>query len=144
MKPTSRDLAPVAIKDRLPKKDYGAAELNETTKSRIRGQWRKEASQDEEQEARIEQRLRNWKRGTAVLGLGLVVGIAAVVPFLRGNPLHDQWDSLGKKILLLTMCLFVAFMYTSGITYTIWTYLRGMKQVHRKFAPPGSKFRIDR
>jgi hypothetical protein len=118
--------------------------LNETAKRRIREKWRKEACQDEEQEARIELRLRNWRRGTAILGLGLVVGIAAVFPFLHGNPLHDQWDTVGKKILLLTMCLFVAFMYTAGITYTIRTYLRGMKQVHRKFATPGSKFRMDR
>ncbi len=113
--------------------------MNQTAKRRIQEKWKKEARQDEEQEKRIEQRLRKWKRGTTILGLGLVASIAAVVPFLRGYPLHDQWDALGKKVLLLTMLLFVVFVYTAGITYTLWGDLRGVKKIHRKFAPPGSK-----
>jgi hypothetical protein len=70
--------------------------------------------------------------------------MAALVPFLYGYPLHDQWDSFGKKLLLLTMCLFVMFMYAAGITYTLWSELRGIRKVQRKFAPPGGKYHVDR
>lgn len=98
-----------------------------------------ELSQDQAVEARIEQRLRKWKRGTVWLGIALTSSIAAVVPFLYGYPLHDYWDALGKKILMLSMCLLPLFLYSTGTTYVFWSYLRDIKNIHQKFAPPSSK-----
>jgi hypothetical protein len=118
--------------------------LNQTAKRRIREKWWEEARQDEKQEARIEQRLRKWKRGTVILGLGLLASITAVVPFLYGYPLHDRWDALGKKILLLAMFLLVVFMYTAGITFTSWSYLRGIRKIHKRFVRPGSRYNMDK
>jgi hypothetical protein len=115
---------------------------HEGVKARVREAAREEARQDEEQEARIEGRLRKWIRGTTWLGLGLAISVATVVPFLKGHSLHHQWDSVGKKILALSMALLVAFMYAAGITYTCWWHLKRIKETHRKFAPPGSKYRM--
>jgi hypothetical protein len=56
--------------------------LNETAKRRIREKWRKEACQDEEQEVRIEQRLRKWKNGTVILFVGLIASILARLAIL--------------------------------------------------------------
>jgi hypothetical protein len=111
-------------------------------KMRIRKDAMDEARQDEEQEARLEERLRKWKRGAAGLGIGLATSVVMIVPFLKGHSLHDQWDSIGKKILVLSMCLLVGFMYSAGITYTCWSYLNGIKKINRKFAPPGSRYRM--
>ena len=110
-------------------------------KARIREEAADEARQDEEQEARTEQRLRKWKRGTILLGIAVVASIAAVIPFLAGQPLHAYWDAIGKRILQLAMGMFLAFVYVAGTYSTFWKYLRDMKKIHRKFAPPGSKYR---
>src|SRR5579862_4976756 len=97
----------------------------------IREKAKEEARRDDEQEARLEQRLRKWKRRTTWLGISLAISIAAVVPFLKGHSLHEQWDVAGKKILILSMCLLVGFMYAAGITYTCWLYLKSVKRINR-------------
>jgi hypothetical protein len=112
---------------------------HKNAKERIREEAAEEARQDQEQEALIEQHLRKWKRGTVWIGIALVSSVVAVVPFLYGYPLHYYWDALGKRILVLSMCLLSAFMYTAGITFTSWLYLRDMKRIHKEFAPPGFK-----
>lgn len=96
-----------------------------------------EASEDEEQETRIESRLTKWKRSTALLFALLLVNIGSVVPFLNGYPLHDHWDAVGKKLLLLSMGLLVACMYSAGTTYNFWTYLKAIRNTHDAFGPPG-------
>ena len=95
-----------------------------------------EARQDAEHEARIAQHFRGWKRSTTWLGIALGVSIAAIKPFLYGFPLHRQWDSVGKKLLLLSMGLLPLFMYVAATTYNLWSYLRTTKRDHKTFAPP--------
>ncbi|PYU81152.1 MAG: hypothetical protein DMG50_17295 [Acidobacteria bacterium] len=104
-------------------------------RARIREQAAEEARKDAEQEVLLERRLRRWKRGTISVGIALVASCGAVTPFLYGYPLHDRWDAIGKRILLLTMGLFLAFTYTAGTTYTFWSYLRAIKKIHARFAP---------
>jgi len=116
--------------------------INARVKARIRKDAMDEARQDEEQEARLKNNLRKWKRAATWLGIGLAVSIATIVPFLKGHSLHDLWDTVGKKILGLSMCLLVGFMYAAGIAYTRWWYLKGVREINKKFAPPGSKYRM--
>lgn len=108
---------------------------------RVRADAINEAKLDNEQEAKIERTLRKWKRATAIAGGALLASVVAVIPFLAGQPLYRLWDAVGKKILLLAMALFLAFVYTSGHTFAFWYYLRGLKRIHKKYAPPGSKYR---
>jgi hypothetical protein len=110
----------------------------QNAKARLTEAAAEEVRQDQYLEGRIEQRLRRWKRGTVWLGIALVCCVVAVVPFLYGYPLHDYWDAVGKKILVLSMCLLPLFMFSAGITYMFWSYLRAIKNVHRRFVPPGS------
>jgi len=109
-------------------------------KAHIR-EWAEEARQDQEQEQRIDRRLRKWRARTIILGVALLASIAGVVPFLYGYPLHGHWDAIGKKILLLSMCLLLVFIYTAGTTYTLWSYLRALKNINGRYAPPGSQHR---
>jgi hypothetical protein len=115
--------------------------MNKELEDRIRREALNEAREDEELEARIEESLRKWRLATILLGVGLAAGMVAVTPFLAGHPLHSRWDSVGKKILLVTMGLFLAFVYVAGTYLTFWKYLRDMKKIHKKFAPPFSKYR---
>ena len=110
-------------------------------RAQVRAQAIEEAMQDQEQEERLERRLRKWTRATVWLGAAFVANVIAVVPFLAGHPLHDRWDSAGKRILQLSMGLFLAFIYVGGTASTFWYYLRGIKKIHKRFAPPGSKYR---
>lgn len=114
---------------------------HKSVKARLRAEAVEEARQDEEQEARIERRLRKWKRATILLGVALAASILAVTPFAHGHSLHNLWDAVGKRIMQVAAVLFLAFMYTAGTTYTFWSYLRAMKKIHSRFAPPGSKYR---
>ena len=113
-------------------------------KARIRADALEEARQDDEQEVRLTQRVRKWKRGSTLLGIALVATIVATVPFLYGYPLHNHWDDIGKKLLLVSMCLLCMFMYAAATTYNLWSYLKAIKEIHRKFAPPGSKYRTSK
>lgn len=115
---------------------------HKNAKARVRAEALEEAKQDEEQEARIELRLRKWKLGSILLGGTLIASIVAIVPFLAGHPLHNRWDSAGRRILQLSMGLFLAFMYVAGTALTFWYYLRETKKIHKRFAPPGSKYRM--
>jgi hypothetical protein len=110
-------------------------------KARLRQEAAEEAMQAAEQEAQIEQSIRKWKRRTIYLGVALATSIGSVVPFSEGHPLHGYAGVGGKFFVYLSMCLLAVFMYAAGITYSFWQDLRDTKTAHRKFAPPGSKYR---
>jgi hypothetical protein len=111
-------------------------------KAQLRAEAIEEARQDEESEARAERTFRSWKRATMFVGMLLVASMAALVPFLAGHSLHSHWEKTGKKILLLSMGLYGAFAYTAGHTWIeYWYGLRELRKIHKKYAPPGSKYR---
>jgi len=87
-----------------------------------------EKEQDKETELQIEQCLQKWKRRAIWLGIALLGTVAAVVPFLYGYPLHNQWDAVGKKLLLLSMCLLPACIFRVGITFNFWLYRKRRTQ----------------
>jgi hypothetical protein len=99
----------------------------------IRADAAKEAKEDAELEAKIQESVRKWRRVMMCLGLALLASIVSLVPFLAGDSLHSHWDTVGKKILLLCMFLLPAFMYAAGITYTRWSYLRDVRKINSEF-----------
>src|SRR5215813_10923576 len=110
-------------------------------KKRLRAAALEEARLDDQREEEVERTLRKWKYATVITGGALLLGIISVIPFLAGQPLHNKWEVIGKRILLITMCLNFTFVYTDGHTLIFCNYLRGMKRIHKKYAPPGSKYR---
>jgi hypothetical protein len=71
--------------------------------------------------------------------LAFAIAVTAVVPFLDGHRYHYLWYGVGRKVLLLAMGLFLVFTYSAGTSFTFWFYLRDIKKIHRRFAPPGSE-----
>ena len=91
-----------------------------------------EQKQDKELELEIEECLQRWKHRAKWLGLALLATIAGVIPFLYGYPLRDYWDTVGKKILVFSMCLLPAFVFSAGNAYVFWRYLRAIKRIHQE------------
>jgi uncharacterized membrane protein YidH (DUF202 family) len=111
-------------------------------KALLRAEAAEEARQDEERESGIERRLRAWKRTTLWVGVALLLCILAIVPFADGGPLHQHAGNSTKFLVYLAMCLLAVFMYAVGTSYVVWNYLRATRKTHKKFAPPGSNYRI--
>jgi hypothetical protein len=88
-----------------------------------------ESQKSANDDALLTQRLRQWKRGTACLGIALAASVGAVFPFLKGHSLHEYFQSLGKALIILSVCLLSAFMYAAGTTYTFWWYRRSMRKI---------------
>jgi hypothetical protein len=110
-----------------------------SNKDRVRAEAAQEALDILATENRTDAKLRRWGFATLLSGIGLIISVAAVVPFSAGHALHHRWDPVGKNLVELSMSLFLIFMFTGGITYTIWDYLKKMRAINRKYGPP--KFR---
>jgi hypothetical protein len=110
-------------------------------KARIRQEWKEEARENEEQERQIARQQRKWVLATALLGVGFTATCAGLVPFLAGHSLHQQWDTIGKKLLLLTMALYLSFVLVATNCLIQWNYLRSIRKIHAKYAPPNIKYK---
>src|SRR5262245_58213443 len=109
-------------------------------KKRLRAAALEEARLDDQREEEVERTLRKWKYATVITGGALLLGIISVIPFLAGQPLHNKWEVIGKRILLITMCLNFPFVYTAGHTLIFWNYFRGMKWIYNKLVKHVCKY----
>jgi hypothetical protein len=101
---------------------------------------RREAAAEElKRDALTEQRLRKWKRGTAWLGIALIVSVGLIVPFSAGHSLHQHAGGVGKFLVYLSMCLLSVFMYAGATTYNLWSYRNAMRKIYNKAAQPTRK-----
>ena len=81
--------------------------------------------------ADAETKLLLWKRRALVTTSAFVLSCISVVPFLYGFPLHKYWESLGKNLLLVSMCLLPIFAFCSGIAYSFWDSVRSYKRIQK-------------
>ena len=116
--------------------------MNSATRAALKRQSQEEARHDLEYEQRIERGARRYRLIAVGVGLSLAASVAADVPFLYGYPLHNYWDVLGKWLVILSMCLLSAFVVFATTAFNWWTDLRDIKQIHRKFGPPGTRSRL--
>lgn len=75
--------------------------------------------------------VRRHTRWTILAGIGFVIAAAAVVPFLAGFPLHNDWNSGGKYVLLLCIGFFILFVFEAGFTYLLSYSKRALDRVER-------------
>lgn len=80
-------------------------------------------------DALLTQRLHKWKRRTVCLGIALAASVGLIVPFLKGHSLHGYFPSFGRTLIILSMCLLLAFMFAAGTTYNLWWYRRSMRRI---------------
>jgi hypothetical protein len=75
--------------------------------------------------------LNRWRRRAIVLGTGLLLSVASVIPFLEGHFLHAYADRIGRYLIYLSGCLLTAFAFSAAQAYNFWIYLRDLKKAYR-------------
>jgi hypothetical protein len=57
-----------------------------------------------------------------------------VVPFFKGNALHDYWDRAGQYLLLLCLLFFIALIFEAGFTWVLWSTKRDIDRIENRHA----------
>jgi hypothetical protein len=107
----------------------------------IRNEAIEEDRLNDAEELKAERKIRLFSRTTLILGALLVLDVILVSQFLRGHQWYEYRESIGKCLLILAGCLLSAFMLYAGLAFGLWRFLRGIKEVHRRYAPPLSRHR---
>ena len=110
-------------------------------KAQMREDAVREARLDEEKEARTANKLRRFQRATLIVGILLFVDVAFVSQFLHGHQWYEYREPIGGYLLELAGWLLSGFMLCVGLTYSLWSYLRSLRKIHRAYAPPLSTYR---
>jgi hypothetical protein len=74
------------------------------------------------------ERIGIWRRRSLYSAVALLLSCASVYPFLKGNPLHEYWESFGKYLVLLSMAMLVVFVLCTGLFYSAWQALRDVEK----------------
>jgi hypothetical protein len=69
-----------------------------------------------------------WRRRSIYSTAAFLLSCAAVYPFLKGDPLHEYWESFGKYLVLVSMAMLVMFAMCAGFFYSAWQALRDVKK----------------
>ena len=78
-------------------------------------------------QARHVMRVRTKQAVYATTAFALVC--ASVYPFLAGHWLHSYWESWGKFLLLVSMTLWLPYVWVLGRAINAWIFLRSVKKI---------------
>jgi hypothetical protein len=70
-----------------------------------------------------------FRRWMVRLSVAFAVNAVLVIPFFKGNFLHQYWQTVGNVLLFLCLCLFIASIFLAGMTYTFWALLRDLRKI---------------
>ncbi|WP_109488000.1 hypothetical protein [Occallatibacter savannae] len=111
------------------------------TRKQVREDAIEESRMNEEAEARAAAKLKKFYIAAVVSGVLLILTIVTIVPFLAGHSLHSRWEDIGRYLVMLAMGLLPVFMFSAALSFGLWRYSRGLRAIHRKYAPPLNKHR---
>jgi hypothetical protein len=81
-----------------------------------------------QQNARMRLRVR---RRSALYSTGaFLLNCASIYPFLDGHSLHPYWESFGKYLILLSLALMLASLYSVLLLWGAWRLLRDLESGH--------------
>ena len=80
----------------------------------------------EKREAQLTVRI--WDKRAIIVGAVFILNCAAVYPFLAGHALHNNWDTIGKHLLLVALFLFVPFVICTGIAINSRFHRRSLRK----------------
>jgi hypothetical protein len=80
-----------------------------------------------------EETLRRWKRWTVRLSIAFAINAIVVIPFFKGNFLHEYWQTLGNPLLFLCLCFFIGSVFMAAMTFNLWSYLREMRRIEDNY-----------
>lgn len=82
------------------------------------------------------QKLRRWVKASVLSTIGLIICISSTVLFLYGHALYGYFDSIGKYLILLSMCLLPITAFIAGLTFIIWRSSVALRERNMKYCPP--------
>ena len=94
----------------------------------------RERLEDLKLEAEIEECVRNWRRGTWVLGIALVADAACWISLLFGFP-SDRLSRYAHSVGTPLPLLFSTFICVAAITWNYSEYLGKVKKIHHDYPP---------
>jgi hypothetical protein len=74
------------------------------------------------------QRLSLWRRRGVYSTSALLLSCLLVYLFLEGSPLHANWESFGKYLVLVSMALQLVFLYCKGLWWSASRALRDLEK----------------
>lgn len=76
--------------------------------------------------------IRKHRRWMIAAGIGFLLTAVLVVPFFKGNALHDYWDRAGQCILLLCLLFFIVLIFEAGFTWVLWSAKRDIDRIENR------------
>jgi len=67
------------------------------------------------------------------LSAAFAVNAVVVIPFFKGNFLHQYWQTVGNGLLFMCLCFFIGSVFMAGMTYTFWSFLRDMRKIENAY-----------
>ena len=93
-----------------------------------------EDEDDHQMQREINARLKKWWRATCYLGLALGVSVGSWVFFFPGQALHRFWETFGRAFAVLSLCIFLPWLYSAATTFNLWLYGANLRKIDRDFA----------
>jgi cytochrome c biogenesis protein CcdA len=93
-----------------------------------------EDEEDRQTQREINERVKKWGRATCYLGLALVISAGSWSFFFPGQALHRLWETWGRALAVISLCIFLPWLYASATTFNLWMYGANLRKIDRDFA----------
>ena len=79
------------------------------------------------------QYLRIHLRLTCCVAGGFIVSAAVSYQFLAGSAWHAYADTIGKYVIFLCLCFWIALVFEAALTWGAWSYKRVIEATNAKY-----------
>jgi hypothetical protein len=93
-----------------------------------------EDEEDRQTQREINERVKKWWRATCYLGLALFVSVGSWFFFFPGQALHRLWETVGRALAVISLCIFLPWLYAAATTFNLWLYGANLRKIDRDFA----------
>ena len=94
----------------------------------------REEEESDETQVEIAKSVRKWGRATCYLGLALALSAGFWVSFFPGHSLHPLWNTWGRVLAVVSLCIFLPWLYAAATTFNLWLYGANLRKIDRDFA----------
>lgn len=93
-----------------------------------------EDEEDRETQREVKEGVKKWGRTAFYLGLALILSVGLCFLFLPGQALHSLWQTWGRAVAIVSLCIFFPWLYAAATTLNLWLYGANLRKIDRDFA----------